>query len=157
MPDSFAVRQFDDATRVDELLALVHGAFRDLPIDPPSSVLRETAQDFAARLKSETAFAAEAADRLIGAVFCAPQQDALYVGRLAVAPDWRRRGVASALIDAAKEEARRLGARRIILRTRIVLASNIALFRRHGFVVTGGHAHPGFTAPTSFEMELPLA
>ena len=86
-----------------------------------------------------------------------PQQDALYIGRLAVAPEWRRRGVASALIEAAKDEARRIGAARITLKARIALDSNIALFRRHGFVITGEETHEGFSAPTSYAMEWPVA
>jgi len=152
-----AVRRFTDAARADELLALVRGAFRDLPIDPPSSVLKETAADFAARLACEAAFVIEADGRLVGSVFCAPRGDALYVGRLAVAPDWRRRGVAAALIEAAKAEARRNGARRITLKARIALASNIALFRRHGFAIIAEETHRGFAAPTSYEMEFRLA
>jgi ribosomal protein S18 acetylase RimI-like enzyme len=157
MPAPFAVLRFTDGARVDELLAFVHGAFRDLPIDPPSGVLKETAADFAARLASETAFAVESDGRLIGSVFCATRGDALYIGRLAVAPGWRRRGVASALIEEAKAEARRRGASRITLQARIALASNVALFRRHGFAIVGQESHPGFTMPTSCLMELRLA
>ena len=124
--------------------------------DPPSGVLKETEADFAARLAKETCFVVEVDGKLVASMFCFPDDDALYVGRLAVAPAFRRRGVANALIDTAKAEARRVGARRVTLGCRIALTSNLALFRRHGFVVVRETCHPGFTTPTSYDMELAL-
>jgi len=156
MNADYSIQRFDDVARLDELHRFVHGTFRDLPIDPPSSVLKETLADFAVRLRSDTIFVASASGQLIGSVFCTPDEDALYIGRVAVRLDWRRRGVASALVDAAKAEAKQRGAKRITLGARIALPGNVALFRRHGFVVVRETCHPGFTTPTSYDMELTL-
>jgi GNAT superfamily N-acetyltransferase len=146
-----------DISRIDELHDLVTNAFRDLAIDPLSGVLKETVDDFRNRLKSETALVVEVEGALVGGVFCATRKDSLYVGRLAVRDDFKRKGIASALLDATKAEARRLGFQRVTLSSRIALPSNIALFRKHGFVVVAESSHPGFSHPTSCDMELKLA
>ena len=156
MPGGFLVRRCADASRAGELLAFTHAVFGALVIDPPSGVLKETESDFARRLTDNACFIVEADGCLIGCIFCAKNDDALYIGRLAVAPDWRRRGVATALIEAVKTEARRIGVARITLGARIALTSNVALFRRHGFAIVGHEAHAGFSVPTSYDMELRL-
>ena len=157
MPESFQVRRCADISRAGEIHAFTQAIFGALEIDPPSGVLKESEADFAARLTRETCFIVEAEGKLIASMFCAMDGDALYIGRLAVHPEWRRRGVANALMEAAKAEARRIGAKRMTLGCRIVLTSNLALFRRHGFVVVGYETHAGFSAPTSYDMELALA
>ncbi|MBS0533526.1 MAG: GNAT family N-acetyltransferase [Proteobacteria bacterium] len=157
MREAVAVTRLTDPARAEELLALVQATFGALDIDPPSGVLKETAADFAARLQSETCFVIEQGGRIVASVFCIPQGDALYIGRLAVAPDQRRRGLAGALVDAAKREARRLGAKRVTLRVRISLADNVALFQRHGFAIVAEDTHAGYPGPTQYAMELMLA
>jgi GNAT superfamily N-acetyltransferase len=152
----FVVRPAGPDDSPDTLLALVQEAFRDLPIDPPSSVFKETVADFSTRLRSQTVFVAQAGSERIGTLFCIRQGDAIYVGRLAVRRDWRRRGVAGALIDAAKAHARSIGACRMTLNARIMMPGNVALFSKHGFVVTGEGTHPGFVAPTFYTMVLTL-
>jgi ribosomal protein S18 acetylase RimI-like enzyme len=156
MAKALSVSRFSDTSRADELLALAHSAFGALDIDPPSGVLKETAEDFSARLRSETCFVIENDGRIIANVFCIQQGDAFYLGRLAVEPAWRRRGLASALVVAAKAEARRLGAKRMTLKVRNTLASNVALFRRHGFAIVAEDTHAGYTTPTQYAMELVL-
>jgi ribosomal protein S18 acetylase RimI-like enzyme len=155
MPD-FEVRRCSDVSRARELHAFAQNMFGALDIDPPSGVLKETVADFAARLRDETCFIVESDGRLIASMFCAVDADALYVGRLAVAPAFRRRGIANALMEAAKDEARQLGAKRITLGARISLPGNVALFRHHGFAIVRETCHPGFTTPTSYDMELAL-
>lgn len=150
------VTRFTDERRLAELHAFVLGVFGALDITPRSSMLKESVADFAERFRGDAIFIAQTSEALIGSIFCSPDGDALYIGRLAVAPEWRRRGVASALVDAAKDEARRIGAKRITLGARIALPGNVALFRRHGFVVVREACHPGFTTPTSYDMELAL-
>jgi len=157
MSEPFQVRRCVDVARAREIHAFTQAIFGALDIDPPSGVLKETEADFAARLSRETCFIVEHEGGLIASVFCFADGDALYIGRLAVHPDWRRRGIADALMEVAKAEARRIGARRMTLGCRIVLTSNLALFRRHGFVVVGYETHAGFSAPTSYDMELVLA
>jgi GNAT superfamily N-acetyltransferase len=160
MPHPFTIARLTDASRADELHALVTSAFAALAIEPPSGVLKESVADFRERLRCETALVALTCDpaaELIGSVFCASKGDSLYIGRLAVRDDFRRLGVASALIEAAKSHAGQLGIGRLTLSARIALKSNVALFEKHGFVVTGATAHPGFSHPTSLDMELKLA
>ena len=157
MSGGFQAQHCTDVSRAREIHGFTQAIFGALDIDPPSGVLKETEADFAARLRDETCFIVELDSKLIASMFCRPDGDALYVGRLAVSPDWRRRGIANVLMETAKAEARRIGARRMTLGCRIVLTSNLALFRRHGFVIVGHETHAGFSAPTSYDMELRLA
>ena len=84
-------------------------------------------------------------------------KDGLYLGRLAVAPAWRGRGIARALVAAAEMAARRTGLPRVHLSTRLVLLDNRRLFAACGFVETTRDAHPGYAEPTFVNMEKRLA
>jgi predicted GNAT family N-acyltransferase len=54
---------------------------------------------------------------------------------MAVAANWRGRGVGSALLQALMEEARRIGHRQIILNAQVHAAG---FYARHGFAQQGG-------------------
>ena len=59
------------------------------------------------------------------------------IGRVAVLPAWRRRGVAGLLLAALEAEAQRLGMAEVSLHSQTYVQ---ALYERHGYAVTG----PGF-------------
>ena len=60
-------------------------------------------------------------------------REALYIDALATAPDYRRQGVARALLAAAEDEARRLGLVRICLETEANNRAARRLYERCGF------------------------
>jgi ribosomal protein S18 acetylase RimI-like enzyme len=81
----------------------------------------------------------------------------VHIGRLAVDPAWRGRGMARALIAAVEAEARSRNARALTLGVRIALPENQRLFLACGFREVGREAHPGYAAPTWIRMEKMLA
>lgn len=142
-----------DAARA---LALIRAAFRaqSVPTDPPSGALRETGESIAAAIaEGGGACIEEAAGEMVAALLWRPEGDGLYLGRLAVRPDRRRRGLARALVAAAEAEARRRGLTRLTLGVRLALEDNRRLFESCGFVETGRTAHAGYAQPTSADME----
>jgi predicted N-acetyltransferase YhbS len=149
------------ATAADAALLsrLIIGAFSGYEgrLDPPSSALKETSDAIRAKLATHGAAIAESDGKPVGCVLFTPEEGSvLYVGRLAVDPVWRRRGVARALIAHAEAEARRRGLDRLRIQVRIPLVGNQALFESCGFVEVSRETHPGYTAPTTIRMEKPL-
>jgi GNAT superfamily N-acetyltransferase len=151
-PPAIITRRWTQAERLEDILAVVHAAFGGF--EPPSGVLDETVADVARRQRDGIVFVAQAGDEFVGSVFCTVQGDALYLARLATAPAWRKRGVATALLAACEAQARRIGAQRLTLRVRVTLPENRAYFERAGFAVTGRGQDPGRTPYLSMERRL---
>jgi predicted N-acetyltransferase YhbS len=135
--------------------ALIRTAFAAQPMltDPPPSALRETAVSVAAHLAAGGGAVAWAGQKIVGSVMWQPKDGGLYIQRLAVAPPWRGGGIARALIAATEAAAHRAGQPRLHLGSRLVLTANRRLFASCGFVEVALHAHPGYAAPTSVQME----
>jgi ribosomal-protein-alanine N-acetyltransferase len=63
--------------------------------------------------------------------------DELHINNLAVAPEYRRAGVASALLTRVLHEGRRLGAHRAMLEVRRSNTVALHVYESFGFTVTG--------------------
>lgn len=137
-----------DAADVPGIVSLIHAVFaehRDLV--PPSSADKETETGLRAILGSGAIFKA-ITPGLIGCVVAERRPGCLYLGRLAVALAWRRRGVAQDLLAAVERFARGAGVKLLELNVRLVLDGNIRLFERAGFRIVEQRSHPGFAVPT---------
>jgi ribosomal-protein-alanine N-acetyltransferase len=75
--------------------------------------------------------------RIVG--YCAfwRVQDEIHINNLAVAPEQRRSGVATALLSRVLQEGRKLGADRAMLEVRRSNTVALRVYERFGFVVTG--------------------
>ena len=140
----------------DALLGLIQASFAYMQgrINPPSSALGLDAAALAARAKTETLIVAQAQNgTLLGCAFCARQQDALYIGKLAVSIGHQGQGLGQQLLTAAADLARQQGLGLLRLQTRVELVENQRAFAAMGFVETARSAHAGFAQPTSITME----
>ena len=138
-----------------EAAALIRRAFAAQPVrtDPPSGALGETGATVASLLAAGGGAGATIEGVLVGCVLWEAALEWLTLGRLAVAPEWRRRGMAHVLIAAAEAEARHRGLPCLRLGVRLALADNRRLFAAQGFREIALTTHPGFEAPTSVTME----
>jgi len=124
------------------------------PTNPPSSALKETTATIADHLAHRGGGAVlDVGGTIVGVVLWEDQDGALYIGRLSVDPEYRRRGIARALMDEAEREARRRGMPRMTLGVRLELEENRRLFRSCGFEDAVFKSHEGFSEPTWVLME----
>lgn len=114
---------------------------------PPSGAHTETLARVCADVSAGAAVA-EAGGCPVGSARFAPEgEDVMYLGRLAVLPGWRNRGVARRLMTYVEAEARRQGLRAVRLGTRAALRQNWLLYQRVGYrIVT---EEPGADPPVT--------
>ena len=147
------------ASDADAIADLIRRAFADQPrpTDPPSSALEETAATILAHLGRGGGAVLERDGRVVGAVLWEEEDDALYISRVSVDPDYRRQGIARALVDEAEREARRRYLPRMTLGVRLELEENRQLFRSCGFEDLEFRRHEGYAEPTWVLMERRLS
>jgi GNAT superfamily N-acetyltransferase len=140
------------------IVQVLHAAFEEyLPLlDPPSGVHRETPESVAGRMATGRWMLAEHDGRAVACVFYEPRESYVYLGRLAVLPQYRKQGIGRALIDFVEGRARELGPARVRLGVRLALAELRARYERMGYRVVEYHTHAGCSQPTFVSLEKEL-
>jgi GNAT superfamily N-acetyltransferase len=144
--------------RADEapaIVSLMHRAFAQYEgvLVPRSGAMDETLATVTARLRDESCLLALAGETPVGCVFYEPIGETIYFGRLAVLPERRGQGLARLLVAAVEAAAAAVGVAAVTLGVRIALPENVALFTALGYREISREAHPGFSEPTSINME----
>jgi GNAT superfamily N-acetyltransferase len=144
--------------RWDELLGLIMRAFAPMDgvIDPPSSAHLLSVESLRGKAGQEMVFLALQDGRIAGCIFALERTTDVYVGKLAVEPEFQGRGIGRQLMEAVVDLARGRNKSAIELQTRIELAANHATFARLGFRETARTAHQGYDRPTSITMRKEL-
>jgi GNAT superfamily N-acetyltransferase len=154
MSDASFVRLDQSFEQWGALLDLIRHSFaymNDL-IDPPSSALTLTPELLKLKAAREIGYVAFEGEALLGCIFCRPEDDCLYVGKLAVLPSAQGKGIGRHLLALAEKIAREKSFGALRLETRIELTGNHAVFAAWGFEKTAENSHPGFARTTSIEM-----
>jgi ribosomal protein S18 acetylase RimI-like enzyme len=135
------------------MLGIIKAAFKEHEgkVVPPPSAAHKTLEILKAELQKADAFVAELPE-LVGCVIYEIKGNALYLGRLAVLPAYRKRGIGTALIGAVEAKARALKLDELQLSVRFPLYEQQALYQSLGFEVVSLGTHPGFAEPTFLKM-----
>jgi ribosomal protein S18 acetylase RimI-like enzyme len=137
------------------LLRVLQAAFEEYRgrLDPPSGAHRETAGKIRQKLTIGRAVVGLIEQTVVGCVFYQPQGDHVYLDRLAVLPEYRRRGLGRALVEYVEARARELVLPCIRLGVRTALPQNQAYYERMGYRVVEYASHAGYTEPTYLILE----
>jgi ribosomal protein S18 acetylase RimI-like enzyme len=136
--------EFVDASQAELVLRLAVEAFAEFrdTLIPPPGILRESVEDVAQYIETGGAVIAWDGDLPVGSARFHPEPDHLYVGRVAVPPAFRRRGIASAMMRVLEDHARSLGFTETRVQVRQALPSNVALYRSLGYCPISTDPHP---------------
>ncbi len=107
-----------------------------------SSALLEKPGDVAAKIARGSGVLALLDGEPVGSGRFLERGDHVYLGRLAVLPERRRRGIATRMMEALEEEARRRGFPESRLEVRMGLPENLALYERRGYRLVEVTPHP---------------
>ena len=148
-----------DATLNDAALvtSLIHQGFEEYKdtLYPSSGAHKETLETISAKIEKGGAILARCDDAWAGCVLYYPDEEKglMYLGRLAILPAFRRRGIARALSLAVEEKTHEAGLPGIWLGVRVALEGNQQLFESLGYTIASEERHPGVDYVTFYTMQ----
>jgi len=131
-----------------DVLRLIQGSFAymDGRIDPPSSMHTLSVEDIMDQCDSGEVWTL--GDPIIACMFLRPEDDCLYLGKVAVSESKRGRGIGRLMIEHAAMRAVLHNKNSLELYTRIELLENHLVFSKLGFKVVREASHQGYVKPT---------
>jgi GNAT superfamily N-acetyltransferase len=136
------------------LLAVIHAAYAEYKgrLTPPSGAHKESIESLAAKLAIGEGALAWQGESAVGSVLFEVRGEAMYLGRLAVPPLYRRRGIGVLLVNYVEQQALARGHSQVTLGVRLQLPENTAFYTKLGYHVVSYGSHPGFTELTFMTM-----
>jgi tRNA threonylcarbamoyladenosine biosynthesis protein TsaE len=124
-----------DASRADDVVAVIHEAFAGRPVlDPPSTALEETVESVGKVLAEHGGLLATYAGEPVGALLFSDEGSLLGLHRVGVLERARHHGVARMLADAAAVAAGERGKSGLVLEARQELPATIAFWEKNGYL-----------------------
>jgi ribosomal protein S18 acetylase RimI-like enzyme len=123
---------------------IMRAAFAEYAVgfDPPSGALRETVEDVVKAMQEGGAILAREGSEAAGTARFRIEPAYMYVGRVAVLPSFRGRGIGSAMMAYMETIARVLERPEIRLGTRQALPGNIIFYQYLGYEIVQIRQHP---------------
>ncbi len=139
----------DDAPAIYDLVQAAFAEYRGT-IPVPPGALGDTVEDFrAAAALGTTVLVYDMPDYLafepgvlVATARYEPRDGYLYIGRVAVNPDYRKRSIGTLLMLNIEDLAPMLGYSRLYLGTRASMPSNLSFYKRLGYRVVKEEPHP---------------
>ena len=130
----------EEAAAVREIMLAAFAEYESV-LNVPSSAIWETVEDVAGHIALGGAVLARLGAETVGSGRYELREDHVYIGRLSVLPEYRNRGISTAMMQAMESRAVAAGKTEARISVRVLLPKNISLYERLGYVVTARYKH----------------